>query len=113
MLSRVGAPVCWFASPPTSFSSVSIFFRNYGGMFGIYESLEPPSKFKIQNMEYAIRNSKYIFGIPNTVFGIPYTLFGIPNTVFGIPYTLFGIPNMLFGIPNMYLEFRIRIWNSK
>ena len=44
-----------------------------------YESLEPPSKFKIKNMlfgipigysKYPIQNSKYACGILNRVFGI-------------------------------------------
>ena len=89
-----------------------------------YESLEPPSKFKIQNMKYAIWNSKYVFGIPNTYlefqiqyleFHIRYSEFQIhiwnskypvrnSKYVFGIPNTLFGIPNTLFGIPNTYFN---------
>ena len=79
----------------------------------LYESLEPPSKFKIQNMKYAIWNSKYVFGIPNTYSEFQIRIWNskypIRNSkyVFGIPNTLFGIPNTLFGIPNSYLEFQI------
>ena len=52
----------------------------------MYESLEPPSKFKICYLEFQIRiwNSEYLFGIQNRVFGIPNSVFGIPNNIFQI-----------------------------
>ena len=96
-----------------------------------YKSLEPPSKFKLQNMKYAIwnsntywefqihiRNSKYVFGIPNTLFRIPNTYldFHIPirnsKYVFGYPNTPFGIPNTYLEFQIPYSEFQIHIWIS-